>query len=184
MSALTTYTGKHLDPLDPDPDMICIEDIAHALSNIGRYGGHADVFYSVAQHCTIMASYCPPTLAPACLMHDAAEAYVGDLVRPIKHGTELGDLFTKVEDNLLTIIFQKFDIPVAHLHLVEYWDKWMLRWEQRSIRPRTLEADGPWYPHAMLLVPDYDIAPMPSGKAKGYFLNLAAYLVGPTAVAA
>lgn len=184
MSALITYKGHHFDPLNPDPDLIDIVDIAHALSNICRYGGHADWFFSVAQHCTLMSHYCPAPLAAACLMHDAAEAYVGDLVRPIKEDTELGEIFSGVEDPLLAMIFEKYRIPVEHLHLVEYWDRWMLRWEQRSIRSWTLKSDGPVYPETKLVIPEHDFAPLPSGKAKGYFLNTAYDLLDSSAVAA
>lgn len=47
---ITTYTGRHIDPVNPDPDMICIEDIAHALSLICRGNGHVQTFFSVGQH--------------------------------------------------------------------------------------------------------------------------------------
>ena len=76
-----TYTGKQFWPLDPRPDDICIEDIAHALSNICRFGGHVKNFYSVAQHSLLVHKICPTFQA---LMHDATEAYIGDMVRPLK----------------------------------------------------------------------------------------------------
>ena len=50
-NCITTYTGRHIDPLHPDPDMICIEDIAHALSLICRGNGQVKTFFSVGQHC-------------------------------------------------------------------------------------------------------------------------------------
>jgi len=148
VSALTTWSGHHFDPLHPDPDLICIEDIAHALSNICRYGGHADSFYSVAQHSHLMSTFCTPRLRRACLLHDAAEAYIGDMVRPIKHGTLLGSIFEDAENKLLRMIFEKFGVPINHLPAVEFWDRFMLRWEQRDLRPRCLEADGYWFTEA------------------------------------
>lgn len=185
MSALTTYSGHHFDPLCPDPDLICIEDIAHALSNVCRYGGHADMFYSVAQHSSLMSSYCPHRLARACLLHDAAEAYVGDMVRPIKHGTELGEVFTEIEDYLLHMIFEKFDVPVNHLPAVEQWDRFMLRWEQRDLRPRTLEADGYWYTEAEGGVsPAHQLVGVSPAAAKHDFLRMYSLLFNRTAVAA
>lgn len=81
---IQTFTGRQFFPLDPRPNEICIEDIAHALSLQCRYGGHTRRFYSVAEHCCILANYAPPHLMLTALMHDAAEAYLVDVPRPIK----------------------------------------------------------------------------------------------------
>lgn len=77
-------SGRRFWPLDPRPDDVEIGDIAHALSHICRYGGHARRFYSVAEHSLIVSHFVPPWLALAALLHDAAEAYLGDIVRPLK----------------------------------------------------------------------------------------------------
>ena len=71
-------------PFDPDPATIHIEDIARALSHICRYGGHVRRFYSVAEHCVHVASVAPEPLKLDALLHDGAEAYLGDIPRPIK----------------------------------------------------------------------------------------------------
>jgi len=81
---IQTASGRQFWPLDPRPDEVCIEDIAHALSNQCRYGGHTKRFYSVAEHCCILAAYAPEALRFTALMHDAAEAYLVDVPRPIK----------------------------------------------------------------------------------------------------
>lgn len=84
-----TVSGNYIDLLEPDPCMIDIHDIAHGLSNICRFNGQTPEFYSVAQHsvlCYWLAKekgYTPAERL-ACLLHDAAEAYVGDMVRPLK----------------------------------------------------------------------------------------------------
>lgn len=81
---IQTFTGRQFWPLDPRPTDVCIEDIAHALAHQCRYGGHTKRFYSVAEHCCHLAAVAPPYLKLIALMHDAAEAYLVDVPRPIK----------------------------------------------------------------------------------------------------
>jgi uncharacterized protein len=81
---LQTYTGAAFYPLDPRAEDIRIADIASALSKMCRYGGHCVKFYSVAEHCVHVASMASDALKLTALMHDAAEAYLGDMVRPLK----------------------------------------------------------------------------------------------------
>lgn len=88
-NCITTYTGRHIDPLHPDPDMICIEDIAHALSLICRGNGQVKTFFSVGQHCIncareALARGYSRRVAFACLLHDASECYLSDVPRPFK----------------------------------------------------------------------------------------------------
>lgn len=89
MSYITTVTGKHFYPLNPDPRDIDIEDIAHALSLICRANGHFCRFYSVAQHCIACAGEAAARghsleVILGCLLHDASEAYLCDVTRPVK----------------------------------------------------------------------------------------------------
>jgi len=82
-------SGKYLDLINPQPDQITLEDIARGLSHICRFGGQVERFYSVAEHsyhCAYLAltDGRGPSVALACLMHDAAEAFVGDIVKPLK----------------------------------------------------------------------------------------------------
>ena len=103
MNGILTYTGKVIDPLNVNPDDICIEDIAHGLSLLCRYNGQCDIFYSVAEHCITMATYPgfrkwnPLTM----LLHDAAEAYIGDIIRPVKL---LLPEFKRIENDFLSAI--------------------------------------------------------------------------------
>lgn len=89
MSQIATYTGKMFDPLDPDPSLIDIRDIAHALSLLCRANGHFPTFYSVCQHslaCCREAAQRGESrrIQLACLLHDASEAYLSDVTRPVK----------------------------------------------------------------------------------------------------
>lgn len=85
---MITFTGKRFWPLDPRVDEVCFKDIGHALSMICRYGGHARRFYSVAEHSVLLARYFLEReeggRARFALVHDMAEAYTGDVVRPLK----------------------------------------------------------------------------------------------------
>ena len=82
---LETFSGVHFHPLDPHPEDVRIEDIAHALSNVCRYAGHSRFFYSVAEHSVYVAGLVRPELRLAALVHDGGEAYTGDWPRPLKH---------------------------------------------------------------------------------------------------
>lgn len=81
---MQTVSGRQFWPLDPRPEEVYIEDIAHALSQLCRYGGQCKRFYSVAEHCVHVANAAPANLKLGALMHDASEAYLCDVIRPIK----------------------------------------------------------------------------------------------------
>ena len=86
---IQTHSGLAFDLLDPRPEQVRVEDVAYALSRINRYTGHT-VAYSVAQHSvlamrTVADELREPEHALAALLHDAAEAYVGDVSAPLKY---------------------------------------------------------------------------------------------------
>jgi len=81
---IITRSGKKLDLLYPDPEQIEALDIAHALAHLCRFTGHTKTFYSVAQHSILVAEQVPRSMAREALLHDAAEAYVGDVSTPLK----------------------------------------------------------------------------------------------------
>jgi hypothetical protein len=81
---ISTFTGRQYWPLDPRPGEVNIIDIAHALSNQCRWGGHTKHFYSVAEHSIAVSYAVPEPFAFEGLLHDATEAYLVDLPRPIK----------------------------------------------------------------------------------------------------
>ena len=110
MTYITTYTGKHFNPIEPDSSLIDIRDIAHALSMICRGNGQVTGFFSVAQHCVNCAREAEARklsgrVILACLLHDAAEAYLSDVPRPLK---SFMPQYLEVEDRLLGMVYEKF----------------------------------------------------------------------------
>lgn len=112
---MKTYSGIYVDPLEMELDDIRIVDIAHALARQGRYNGHYPVFRSVAQHSIevagdLLARYpLDPKLALTGLLHDASEAYVGDMVNPLKRQTEMAG-FVEAEEALQEVIAAKYGL--------------------------------------------------------------------------
>lgn len=104
---IQTFTGKKFDPVEANADLIDIRDIAHSLSLQCRFNGHCRTFYSVAEHCVRVSKILTGSNALWGLLHDAAEAYVSDLPRPVKSRLPQ---FVEIEDQLLKTI-------IAHFHL-------------------------------------------------------------------
>lgn len=104
---ISTYTGKYLDTRDPQPDQICIEDIAHQLSMQPRFGGRLQDYYCVAQHSIECALLLPMELSLAGLLHDASEAYICDIPSPIK--SELPEYYS-IEERIMNAISFKFGV--------------------------------------------------------------------------
>ena len=112
---LQTVSGRFVNPFDPDPEQLDIGDITRALANVCRFGGHCRSFYSVAQHSVIVSELVEQRGGDvedvfAALMHDATEAYLGDMPHPIKHRSPLGAAFKAAEDHLEQVIAERFDI--------------------------------------------------------------------------
>lgn len=107
---IETYTGRGFDPFDPDPDDIHLPDIAAGLAHTCRFGGHCRRYYSVAKHSLHVSTELPetdPRLRLLGLLHDAGEAYVGDVPRPVKRRL---DGFEAVEEAILAAVWERFDI--------------------------------------------------------------------------
>jgi len=138
MEHIITFTGEKFTPLDPEISRIHIEDIAHSLSLMCRANGHVDYFFSVAQHslnCTAEAKArgYAARVQLACLIHDASEAYLSDITRPVKQF--LSD-YIRIEENLQSVIYTKFlgEVPVeADMGLINQIDNDMLVNEFNSL---------------------------------------------------
>ncbi len=107
---ITTFTGCHINPMQPDADLINLEDIAHSLSLQCRANGHFPRFYTVAQHCIDCAIEAKhrkynKSMQLACLLHDAAEAYFADIPKPVK---QYFPEYEQYEIKLLDVIYQKY----------------------------------------------------------------------------
>jgi 5'-nucleotidase len=134
---LQTVSGRFVNPFDPDPTQIDIQDITRALANTCRFGGHCRSFYSVAQHSVIVSELVEerggdPEDVFAALMHDASEAYLGDMPHPIKHRSALGEAFKAAEDRLEQALQTRFKIK-AGVPEIKRADRALLATERRAL---------------------------------------------------
>lgn len=134
---ITMADGGRLTILDPDPAVIRPTVIAHSLSNLCRWTGHVRTFYSVAQHCVLVSQIVPPELALQGLLHDASEAFIGDVSRPLK--VLLDELapgvLRGIEERLHEAVADAFDSGYPHHPLVKEADNLALATECRDILP-------------------------------------------------
>lgn len=130
---IQTYTGRQFWPLDPRPEEIFIEDIAHALSMQCRFGGHVKAFYSVAQHSVEVSNVVLRTHGLWGLLHDASEAYLVDLPRPLKHFGDLGKWYKFAESALMVAIAERFGLQWPMPTEVEMADDCVLAAEKRDL---------------------------------------------------
>jgi hypothetical protein len=138
---IETFTGRYVDLANPDPGTITLEDIAHGLANTCRFGGHARIFYSVAEHAVRVADKLKAAgwqdWALAGLHHDDAEAYLGDIPRPLK--PLLGDAYRAMTGKVDRAIWWAFGRRWHYKDLaspeVKLADEWMLAVEASVLLP-------------------------------------------------
>lgn len=171
MSYITTYMGQHFDPTKPETDKIDIRDIAHALSLTCRGNGHVKSFFSVAQHCINCAMEAEARglsrrVILACLLHDAGEAYLSDVPRPLK---PFMPEYLRVEEQLLEVIYTKFlgePLEEEEKQLVKIIDDDMLYYDLRELLSETLEGAAP----KLQINLDYQV--MPFEQVENTYLQL------------
>lgn len=145
---IMTFTGEMFDFWLPTSESICIEDIAHALALTNRYGGHTTVPFSVAEHCVRMSYPDLPGNPLINLLHDSAEAYIGDIPSPQKqclyfsigktHDFSVYE-FNQIEDGILMTIGRALGIPrlvtEVESSATKKADKIMMATEVRDLMP-------------------------------------------------
>lgn len=132
-STIKVSSGHYVDIQNPEPDMIDIHSIASALSKICRFGGHCPLFYSVAEHCIHAAGFAfkdgkQIEVVRAVLLHDATEAYLGDMVKPLK---QLLPQYSVLEAKMEHAVSERFGIDFAkHAYIIKHYDRLMLKAEK------------------------------------------------------
>lgn len=155
--------------LAPNPEEIDIEDIAHSLAHQCRFLGHTDGHYSIAQHSVLVSTLVPAADALWGLLHDAAEAYLGDLPAPIKREPEMR-VYRDAEDRLLGAIAERFGLPSLMPDSVKQADRLVLATEFRDV---TLIDDLDWIATECGVAPsdDFWIFGWPPSVAEDKFLR-------------
>lgn len=139
---IQTASGRAFFPLTPEPADLDLFDIASGLSRQCRYGGQLGrlEFYSVAEHSVLLSHAVPPELAAWALLHDASEAYLCDVPRPIKGA--LGLAYAAAEERLMRAVAQRFDLPWPMPEELKQYDTRILQNERRALWPNT--PPRPW----------------------------------------
>jgi uncharacterized protein len=172
---IQVYSGGAFWPLDPRPEEVRIEDIAHALSNQCRFSGHVRRFYSVAQHSIHVTELCPPEHRLAALLHDAPEAYVIDLPRPIKQLPELHP-YRVAELKVWEAVVLRFGLQLILPARVVEADHIMLASEVRDLMTPCERVWGKWVRE---IVPrEAPVNPWGPARAESTFLALFRHLYG------
>lgn len=169
---IQTHSGARFSPLNPVPEAIIIQDIAHALSMQCRFSGHVNEFYSVAQHSVNVSYVCDAQDALWGLLHDATEAYLIDVPSPLKRSGKFEE-FVKMEAIMQTAICKRFGLEDKEPASVKKADKLMVVTEARDLmcplRPDWNQVCEPL---------PFHIVPLPQRQAKELFLKRYFQLIG------
>ena len=165
-NCIITASGKEIDFLNPISADISINDIAFALSHLCRYTGHTAEFYSVAQHSLLVSYAVPEEYALQGLLHDAAEAYLGDVSSPLK--SLLPD-YQAIEKKLEKLIWTTFGLNDELHQSVKDADMLLLRSEAKDLLKLKQERRWELFGHGETL--PFKIIPMDPLDARTLFIN-------------
>lgn len=162
---IQTFSGKRFTPTNPNPDSIVIQDIAHSLSMQCRFSGHVKRFYSVAQHSVLVSYLCNNEDSLWGLLHDATEAYLIDIPRPLKRSGKF-DAYLEFEKNMQTAICRRFGLIDKEPPSVKKADTILLATEARDLMS-PLRDDWIYLVRPLPMTID----PLGPGEAELLFLN-------------
>lgn len=169
-NCMLTYSGRYVNLIKPDPATISITDIAKSLSQTNRFGGHTRRFYSVAQHCVLASHLVPLKYRLHALLHDAAVAYFGDMVQPLKR-LDGNAQFRAWENMMQAEIFDRFGLGLEQSEeckaCIQEADLIMLATERRDLMP---PDTTPWPILEGIKPRNGNINPVSSLQAESMFL--------------
>lgn len=145
---IQTLSGGRFYPLTPDAKDVNIKDIAGALSKNCRFTGHCSKFYSVAEHSVLVYDIMrektrDPEILMWALLHDASEAYLSDIARPLKHQPEF-EFYRVVEKNVMRVVATRFGMEPEEPASVKWADNCALRLEAQHLMPQREKAKWSW----------------------------------------
>lgn len=163
---ILTADGEYFDFTAPDPRHFTLNAIAQGLSNTCRFAGQCKTFYSVAEHSVHVSHLVSPEFALHALLHDAAEAFIGDIPTPLKR---LLPDFKEIELNVEAALFKEYGLPETIPDEVKHADRVMLEVERRVL----FDRHDPWEETEGLPLPKMTLFRFSPVEARNWFINRA-----------
>lgn len=169
---ILTSHGRYFDFVNLERNRLSIEEVASSLSKLCRFTGHCRELYSVAQHSVLVSQVVPRQYAMAGLLHDAAEAVLGDVAAPLK---QLLPDYKAIERRVEPWVFAQFGLPGILPPEVKHADRVLLATERRDLMPPT---DDLWEHHTQGVQPlAMTVVPLAPERARRLFLDRYAELL-------